>query len=278
MTREQVFELYLIFIESYYSKETFRYYESHLRCFYDYFKEEEITQKKLLNYITFSKNKGVSNKTINKRVLSAQRAYRYVEIECKPLENFKKLKEEDKRFDVLSTQEIETLKDYLKKPEISLENQVILRLLFDTGMRLGELLRICVLDIDFTERTIKLTHTKNHRDRLVIFRKSTSSLLSQYIEKRIEEGMILDEKTKLITLTKSGITSLFNRVKKKLGFKKFHPHMLRHTFATWLVQKEKSVDLIKNILGHSNYEMTKRYLHQNFSDVKEQLKTIDNDF
>ena len=145
-------------------------------------------------------------------------------------------------------------------------------------MRLGELLRIRVLEVDFTERTIKLTHTKNHRDRLVIFRKSTSSLLGQYINERLEMGLILNEETKLITMTKSGINSLFIRIKKKLGFKKFHPHMLRHTFATWLVQNEKSVDLIKNILGHSNYEMTKRYLHQNFSDVKEQLKKIDNDF
>lgn len=277
--RKVIFEDYLTFVSSYYSPETYRYYESHLRCFLNYFEDKLLTQVNLLNYVTNCKNKGISNKTINKRILAAKRAYEYSNIYCDPLENYIKLKEEDRRFDVLSKDQIQIFKSYLSECEISLENQVILRVLFDTGIRLSELIRIRILDYNPQERSIKLRNTKTHKDRVVFVRKSTAHYIFELIRDRVKENHdYLDEYTKLITMSKSGITSLFYRIKKELGFHSFHPHMLRHTYATWLIRNNTPIELVRKIMGHSNYEMTKRYIHQNDEDVQNMLKLIDKDF
>ena len=135
--RKKIFENYLTFVSSYYSPETYRYYESHLRCFLNYFQDKYLTQENLLNYVLECRKKGISNKTINKRILSAKRAYEYMKVACPPLDNYKKLKEEDKRFDVLSKEQIQMFKDYLQECDISLENRVILLILFDTGINLS---------------------------------------------------------------------------------------------------------------------------------------------
>ena len=277
--RQGVFEHYLTFVSSYYSPETYRYYESHLRCFLNYFEFKYLTQENLLNYVSECRKKGISNKTINKRILSAKRAYEYAKIFCEPLENYKKLKEEDKRFDVLSKDQIQMFKDYLQECEISLENRVILLILFDTGIRLSELLRIRILDCDLTARTIKLRNTKTHKDRVVFIRKTTCNFIFELVGIRITENHnYIDDDTRLITKTKSGITSLFYRLKKELGFRSFHPHMLRHTYATWLIRNNTPIELVRKVMGHSNYEMTKRYIHQNDDDIQNMLKLIDKDF
>lgn len=277
--RQEVFERYLTFVSSYYSPETYRYYESHLRCFLNYFQDKYLTQENILNYVSECRKKGISNKTINKRILSAKRAYEYNEHPCFALESYKKLKEEDKRFDVLSKDQIQMFKDYLQECDISLENRVILLILFDTGIRLSELLRIRILDCDLNARTIKLRNTKTHKDRVVFIRKTTCNFIFELVGIRITENHnYIDDDTKLITKTKSGITSLFYRLKKELGFRSFHPHMLRHTYATWLIRNNTPIELVRKVMGHSSYEMTKRYIHQNDDDIQNMLKLIDKDF
>lgn len=277
MTRNQIFNNYLLFISSTYTDATYFYYESHLRCFYNYFNEEEITTEKLLKYITYSKKHNVSNATINKRILAVKRAYNYNNLEHTVLENYKKLKEINKRFDVLTDDECELLLQYVNEAPLSLQNKVIVHLLYDTGMRLNELLHICITNINFDQKTIFLQYTKTNSERVVFFRESTSKLLSKFVSIRLKQvGDSFGDDTKLITYTKSGIGSLFYRLRGDLKFKKLHPHMLRHTYATYLIRNNASMDLIKNILGHSNYDMTLRYLHQSTTDLQKQLQIVDN--
>lgn len=279
LSRNQIITNFMLYVDINFESATYRYYDSHLRCIYNYFQEKEITQTSLLEYISYSKKIGISNNTINKRILALKRAYNYAEIECKPLEKFKKLKEKDRRFDVLSDEECTKFLDYLKNAEISLENKVILYLLYDTGMRLNELMHICITDINFQNRSIYLRHTKTNKNRVVFFRKNTSKILGSFVDSRIEElGDCFDDSDKLITLKFSGVQAVIYRVKNVLGFKKFHAHMFRHTLATTLIRKNASLDLVKNVLGHANYEMTKRYLHQDANDLKKQLEKIDNEF
>lgn len=279
LTRNQIITNYLIYVDVNFEVATYRFYDSHLRCIYDYFQEKEITQTTLLEYIAYSRKNGISNKTINKRIFALRRAYAYAEIECKPLEKFKSLKEKDRRFDVLTEEECTKLLDYIENAKISLQNRLILRLMYDTGIRLSELLHICIVDINFKERTIYLRHTKTNRNRLVVIRKTTRELLGKFVDFRINQvGGFFDDSTRLFTINKSGVQAIFYRAKKTLGFEKFHAHMMRHTFATFLVRKNVSLELVRNALGHSNFEMTKRYLHQNIDDLKLQLEKIDNDF
>lgn len=279
MTRNQIFSNYLLYISSTYTDATYIFYESHLRCFYNYFKEDEITTENLLKYITYSRKNNISNATINKRILAVKRAYKYNNLSHLVLENYKKLKETNKRFDVLTDDECEMLLQYVDDAPLSLQNKVIIHLLYDTGMRLNELLHIRITNINFDKKTIFLEYTKTSSERIVFFRKKTEKLLSKFVTKRIKQnGGSLDDETLLITYTKSGIESLFYRLRKELNFKKLHPHMLRHTFATYLIRKNASMDLIKNILGHSNYDMTLRYLHQNTTDLQKQLQLVDNAF
>lgn len=66
---------------------------------------------------------------------------------------------------------------------------------------------------------------------------------------------------KLFTLTKSTIATKFDKIKKYLNFQKFSPHMLRHTFATVLIENNANINFVKELMGHSNVATTERYLH-----------------
>ena len=105
MTRNQIFSNYLLYISSTYTDATYIFYESHLRCFYNYFKEDEITTENLLKYITYSRKHNISNATINKRILAVKRAYKYNNLSHLVLENYKKLKETNKHITWSSLQD-----------------------------------------------------------------------------------------------------------------------------------------------------------------------------
>ena len=61
---------------------------------------------------------------------------------------------------------------------------------------------------------------------------------------------------------------MFARIREQLGFSKFSPHVLRHTFATNMVHNNANLDLIANLLGHTNLDTTRRYLHQDISNTQ----------
>lgn len=243
---------------------TFKFYKSHLNYIICYFNNNEIYDSEQINlsvinnFILYEKNKKVSNATINKRILVFKLMFKYFKIENEIL-TFKKLKEEKNTFSALTNEELNRLNNYLNSDLISIQNKLIIMLLIDTGVRLSEIVGIKVKNINFLNNTIYLDITKGKKCRIVPFTDSTAFLLKKYIKTINSE--------RLFKLTTSGIGSLFCRIQKKLGFNKFHPHMLRHTLCSKLHNNGVSILIIQRIMGHSNVSTTQRYAHFDLDNI-----------
>lgn len=140
---------------------------------------------------------------------------------------------------------------------MSIQNRLIIMLLLDTGVRRNELLHIELKNIDLINNRILLTETKTKKDRYVFFRDETKY---KYI---IPYMKTISSSKYLFNISSNGFMSLFERIKKRLNFSKFHAHMLRHTHATLLLKNNANLELIRILLGHSNLNTTKKYLHSN---------------
>ncbi|MFP3201037.1 MAG: tyrosine-type recombinase/integrase [Sulfolobus sp.] len=141
-------------------------------------------------------------------------------------------------------------------------DKLILKLLFDTGLRAKELLSIKVSDIDFKRGSITVRNTKNQETRTVFFTEGTKSLLIKYIKSK---GLKSDDK--LFNLTYNALYKRLKRIGKKIGID-LRPHLLRHTFATVAIKKGVPLPAVQKLLGHKDIRTTQIYTHLLTTDLE----------
>lgn len=156
-----------------------------------------------------------------------------------------------------------------------LRDKLVIELLFGTGIRLAELLFIKEGDVDIYERQIRI-FGKRKKERIVPVPVSLMTLLKDYIkEKQLQH---FDNSAGILIVTKTGTPAypqlIYRVVKKYLTYittnKKKSPHVLRHSFATGLLNKGADLNAVKELLGHSSLAATQIYTHNSV----ERLKTI----
>ncbi len=159
-----------------------------------------------------------------------------------------------------------------------LRDRTILELFYATGMRLSELLNLKVQDIRFQDNTIKVLGKRN-KERLIPFGNRLSDLLTMYLEnlgKKFVDGI----ENNFIFVTANGKQlypkAVYRIVRKYLDMvttiEKRSPHVIRHTFATHMLNNGADLNAIKTLLGHSSLAATQVYTHNSI----EQLKSIYN--
>jgi integrase/recombinase XerD len=141
-------------------------------------------------------------------------------------------------------------------------DKLILKLLFDTGLRAKEILSIKVSDIDFERGSITVRNTKNQETRTVFFTEGTKSLLIKYIKSK---GLKSDDK--LFNLTYNALYKRLKRIGKKIGID-LRPHLLRHTFATVAIKKGVPLPAVQKLLGHKDIRTTQIYTHLLTTDLE----------
>lgn len=250
------------------SNGTYKFYKSHLTLLKKLFLNYDLNDfnyNVLMSFIISQKKSNVSNNTINKRVLCINQVLKFNNYLPITIE---KLKVVEKNFDYLNYIQVCKLIDYINSSNLSLESKLLIRLFLDTGCRLNEVLNIHVDNINLDLNCILLNFTKTDSERYVFF---TDDLKYNYLIPYLK----INNNNLLFTLSASGVSSLFYRVKNKLNFKKFSPHMLRHTYATILVNNNTNLEFIRKTLGHSSLSVTKKYLH---SSQEELFKVYKNNF
>lgn len=267
MLLETMKEKYLNYVRINLTKGTYEFYKVHLNYLVRYFKSKNIynsdeIDKKILNdYILFERNCEVSNATINKRIMCLKQLFKFNKELNQAIDELKKFKEEKRRFNVLTNDELKILVDYLNSNVLKERNKLLIYILIDTGARINEVLHIKKSNINFLNRTIYLETTKTHVPRVVPFTNATLFLLKEYLKSNCSSS---DD---LFDMSISGVESLFCRIAKRLKLNKFHPHMLRHTLATKLHRNGVSLMIIQKIMGHANVSTTERYIHVDINDV-----------
>jgi len=156
-----------------------------------------------------------------------------------------------------------------------LRDRVVLELLFGTGIRLAELITLSDADVNLYEQTIKV-FGKRSKERIIPVNVSLMKLLKQYIEEKSKQNFQNLSKKLLVTSEgKAAYPKLIYRiVNKYLAYistnEKKSPHVLRHSFATSLLNKGADLNAIKELLGHASLAATQVYTHNSV----ERLKTI----
>jgi len=153
---------------------------------------------------------------------------------------------------------------------------LIISLLYGTGIRLAELLKLKDSSIDTTAYLIKVTG-KRQKERIIPYPRSINKLLFQYMEERERMFGVI---TPVLLVTDKGNPVyeklVYRIVKKNLGLvtslEKKSPHVLRHTYATHLLNKGADLNAVKELLGHSNLAATEIYTHTTFEKLRDIYK------
>lgn len=274
-----------LLLEKNYSQHTVTAYKNDLGSFQNFcsveFDDEDIV---LVNYpqirswIVALVDSNISNRTINRKVSSLKSFYKFLQktkqIEISPLVKHKALKIA-KRVQVPFS-EVEIEKVMKSDSEIqsfeSVRNKLIVELLYSTGMRRSELIQLKINDIDFSNQVVKVLGKRN-KERFIPLLKSVKSSLQEYLVYRNE----IETEESYLLLTKKGkktydtlvyriINNYFSSVSSKI---KKSPHVIRHSFATHLLNEGADLNSVKELLGHSSLASTQVYTHSSLGKLKE---------
>ncbi|MEI6508975.1 MAG: tyrosine-type recombinase/integrase [Bacteroidota bacterium] len=150
-------------------------------------------------------------------------------------------------------------------------DKLIINLLYSTGIRLSELIGLKTLDTDLFQNQIKVLGKRN-KERIIPITNELSEQIKAYIKERDRENLSHDNLLVTVKGEKMYAKLVYNIVKRNLGYvtsiEKKSPHVLRHTFATHLLNKGADLNAIKELLGHANLSATQVYTHNSIGRLK----------
>ena len=160
---------------------------------------------------------------------------------------------------------------------IGLRNKLVITLLYGTGIRLSELISLKIEDIDFYENSIKVLGKRN-KERIIPFGNQLKIELKQYIIERAK----VNSKTNNVFVTEKGLSFypklVYRIVTHYIGMvatvEKKSPHVLRHTFATHLLNNGADLNAIKELLGHASVQTTQVYAHIRMEDLSRAVSVL----
>lgn len=167
--------------------------------------------------------------------------------------------------ETLSDEELETLRDACENER----DLAVVDLLASTGMRIGELVRLDIADVNLRERECIVTG-KGNKQRPVYFDARAKLHLVEYLETRVDNNsalfVSLDSKAKRITV--GGVELRLRNLGKKAGVSRVHPHKFRRTLATHAIDKGMPIEQVQKLLGHAKIDTTMHYAMVNQNNVK----------
>ena len=270
--------------EKKYSGHTVTAYKNDLISFRDFIVTEynqeelmEVQYPQIRNWIVSLVDDKISNRTINRKVSSLKSFYKFLQkseqIKINPLSKHKALKIAKKVQVPFTTKEINAVIENINEEAdfTAVRNKLIVELFYSTGIRRAELINIKENNISFSDGTIKVLGKRN-KERFVPLLQSVVSTLKKYLKLKkefsidLEELFITEKGNKIYeTLVYRIINSYFRHVSSKV---KKSPHILRHSFATHLLNEGADLNSVKELLGHSSLASTQVYTHNSLDVIK----------
>lgn len=157
----------------------------------------------------------------------------------------------------------------------NVKHKLIIKLLYGGGLRVSEIVSLKKSDLDFTEGLIHIRLAKGKKDRFVKIPESLIDELENYCN--VEESKILFSSNRGGKLTTATIQAILKNAAKKSGIKKrVYPHLLRHSFATHLLEQGTDLRIIQKLLGHSDIKTTQIYTQISQASIKNIKSPLDN--
>ena len=276
--------------EKRYSVHTLTSYQTDLTDFIDFLKKQfgnvslkEVTHSYVRSWLAYQKEKGLTSKSINRKISSLKSFFKYYlrigAIEITPMAQVispkigKRLpvfvKEEDAR------KLVEALKQSTDDWK-SLNTKMLISIFYATGMRLSELIGLKEKQVDFSNSQIKVLG-KGNKERIIPIGKEIAGMIKNYQQlkkkgfEKTEDTLLVTEKGKKLYPKYAYL--LVNQVLGQAStLDKKSPHVLRHTFATHLMNNGADLNAVKELLGHSSLASTQIYTHNTIEKLKDVYK------
>jgi integrase/recombinase XerC len=235
---------------------------------------EKAVYPQIRSWVVFLAAQGISNSSINRKIASLKSFYKYLQkinlLEVSPLYKHRALKVEKKIAIPFSEKEINAL-DFKNSIDKKLK-YLIIEMFYSTGIRRAELINLKLKDVDFYNKTIKVLGKRN-KERIIPMIDNLSDLIKDYLTLRVEydkennEFLLINKKGKKLndTYIYRIVNDSFGSVTQKV---KKSPHILRHSFATHLLNNGSDLNSVKELLGHSSLASTQVYTHNSLQELK----------
>ena len=273
-----------------YSSNTVISYRRDIYKFLDYMEKEnasfnDVDSILIRNFLLEETLDGISKRSSQRRLVALRRFYEWM---------LKEKKVKFNPFKIISSPKLDkTLPDFLHQEEIdelfvnnekrtdflALRDHALLELLYASGLRVSEIVNLTLDQVESQTRIIKVTG-KGNKERMVPYSVECKKTLDKYIDecrKEIVEKNKLENDPKALflnargeKLTTRGVEYILKSIEKKIGMElDLHPHKMRHSFATHLLDEGVDLRVIQEILGHESLETTQVYTHISTSKMIE---------
>jgi integrase/recombinase XerC len=274
---------YLAF-EKKYSPHTIKAYKKDIKEFAAFCETEyqiktidHVEYGMIRSWIVALVDRGISNRSVNRKITSLKSYFKFLlkveKIETNPLAKHKALKMAKKVEIPFSEEEMNQLLYEIPFDDNfeGIRDRLIIELFYATGMRRSELINLKVKDLDLNNKTLKVIGKRN-KERIIPVLEKTALLFKEYfllrdaLEKTDDFVFLTGTGNKIYeTLVYRVINGYFSRVSTKI---KKSPHILRHTFATHMLNKGADLNAVKELLGHSSLASTQVYTHNSIAELK----------
>ena len=261
-----------------------------MNSFHDFIKEEfeqenlvEVNYSLIRSWIILLSENNAENVTINRKISSLKAFYKFLlktkQIEVSPLLKHKALKTPKKIQIPFSEKELDLAINQIKYPEgfDGIRDKLIIDLFYTTGIRRAELINLKVSSVDIQNASIKVLGKRN-KERIIPLLSVIVEEIKGYLEQRNALETIIDTENLFLmlkgvklneTFVYRIINDYFSTVSEKV---KKSPHILRHTFATHLLNNGADINSVKELLGHSSLASTEVYTHNSLAELKKVYK------
>ena len=266
--------------EKRFSKHTITSYETDLNQFFNYIKAEcqitnpkDVSFKLIRNWISSLLENNLKSSSVNRKISSLKSYYKFLlvsnYVETNPTLKLISPKSSKRLPVFVDKDNMDSLfdKDFFEDSYEGTRDKLIIELFYFTGMRLSELINIKIADIDKINSQIKVVGKRN-KERLIPITFNTLKDLNEFINfYEIENFLFTDGNGKKMYPKK--VYRIVNKYLTKISsIKKKSPHVLRHSFATHMLNNGADINAIKEILGHANLSATQIYTHNSIKKLK----------
>ncbi len=245
---------------------------------------KDVTKNDLLDYHQHLLSKDYKKTSIQSFMHSVKRFFNFLEEQCyiflNPSEGLVLRRIHPKIPVILSQKEmIRLLEQPDLKTDIGVRDRTILEVFYSTGIRLNELHKLDIVDVDLSNEILRVREAKFSKERMVPLTKMACQFLEKYLKdtrknlvgKRGEKALFVGVRGK--RYHKLLIQRLVRDYAIDAGIKKkVTPHLIRHTCATHLIERNMDISVIQQLLGHTRVSITQRYAHVNPKHITREHK------
>jgi len=237
------------------------------------------TIMRFIEYLNKHAKSDLKNSTLSRKISSLRSFFNYLakqnKVSRNPLSSIHNPAKQKMLPDFLLFEELnQLLESFDLSDPYQLRNRAMFELIYASGLRVSEAVKLNLEDIDLDQRTLRFIG-KGSKERMVPFYSDCADVLKQYIDEarpllmkgKLHHRVFVNQQGE--GFTSRGIEYLLDQSAKKAGINRsVHPHMLRHSFATHLLDNGADLRLVQELLGHENISTTQIYTHVTLDRLK----------